>query len=121
MRESTNVNSFTPEHYADMHYKEWYTSSKESAAIMRFFHKFWNDAEARKFFLGNEDVYQAMVEKGVRILGKGLGGNGMKSKAAGFQLFERLAMRYPPGIVLSKELAKAISRMSKDEVEYGFI
>ncbi|MDP8264322.1 MAG: PEP/pyruvate-binding domain-containing protein [Candidatus Aceula lacicola] len=52
------------------------------------------------------------VDLGVRILGKQALSFELGNKEAGFQIFERLRLPYPPGIVLSKDLVLAFIKAS---------
>ncbi|MBI4309764.1 MAG: hypothetical protein HY591_05485 [Candidatus Omnitrophica bacterium] len=79
------------------------------------------------FYLSNEDAVlkilfgeifdvKTKLKSGVRQIGKGRYTPQMGNKEAGFLIFERMGLRYPPGIALSDELVKAIAERTRKDV-----
>ena len=66
---------------------------------------------------GGKVDMESMVRSGVRILGEGPLSSKMGNKEAGFLTFKRLGLPFPPGIVLSESLVKAIREASPADAE----
>jgi len=69
----------------------------------------------RRILLGEYSDVEAKVDAGVRQLGKGIYQRGMGNKEAGFLIFEKLGLPYPPGIALSAELASVLAGIQYEE------
>gem|GEM_PF-778940 len=72
----------------------------------------------RRILFGETHSYEDEVREGVRVLGKSDGGVNEGNKEKGFLAFEEKNMPYPPGIVLSENLVRAIFEASRYGGEY---
>ncbi len=86
------------------YYRELYVPVGDEAFVELYLSA--GDSAMRRIF--NMDNLESRVQLGTRVLGKGPYQPGMGGKEAGFLLFEKLGLPYPPGIALSPELVAAI-------------
>ncbi len=113
MKNQTVVNEEPGRHYAERNNNTYIYVPKDSGDFVQFY------LQGGGVLLHSLEL-KDKVDLGVRILGKGSYVSQMGNKEAGFLVFERLGLPYPPGIVLSEELVKDILAGSDLEQE-GYI
>ncbi|MDP8212074.1 MAG: UTP--glucose-1-phosphate uridylyltransferase [Candidatus Zapsychrus exili] len=119
--------SFNPEHYYTQYYQNFYVVPGEYDSLLKFC-VLVGKSSLRKALLGkNEEStsfvkdIESIVNSGVRILGKSPFSVSLGNKEAGFLIFERLGLAYPPGIALSEDFVKTILDSSRAEQFVSFI
>lgn len=73
------------------------------------------DIPMRRILLGEFSEIEARIESGTRRLGHGPYHANMGNKEAGFLIFEKLGLPYPPGIALDENLVAVLANLSNEE------
>lgn len=104
------------QHWATGYYTSFLNVPKEHEALMEFYLAAGSDAVQAILFGGAEDI-ENEVRLGVRILGERPDTTNIGNKEAGFLIFKKLGLPYPPGIALSEKLVRSILQKSSRDAE----
>ncbi|HOW59847.1 MAG TPA: DNA-directed RNA polymerase subunit alpha C-terminal domain-containing protein [Candidatus Omnitrophota bacterium] len=106
-------------HYMNGVARDYWVVPKEFGDLMSLYCRA-GDLLMRRILLNEFSDIEARVKAGTRQLGKGPYQPGMGNKEAGFLVFEKLGLPYPPGIVLSEDLVARLVGLPNEEAKKYF-